>query len=58
MQLQPNSQKENRQELLEMILIMMLISNSALHCLQNSLEPASLYLTLGNIFFPDSYIVS
>lgn len=42
MQWHPSIWKENRQELLEMILIMMLISNSPGHSQQNREEPASL----------------
>lgn len=54
MQSHPSFQKENRQELLEMILIMMLISNSLVHrSLHNRPVPASLYLLLYDVFFPD-----
>ena len=53
MQSHPSFQKENRQELLEMILIMMLISNGPVHSLQNRPAPASLHLLLHDVFFPD-----
>lgn len=54
MQSHPSFQKENRQELLEMILIMMLISNSLVRrSLHNRPVPASLYLLLYDVFFPD-----
>lgn len=53
MQSHPSFQKENRQELLEMILIMMLISNSPVRSLQIRPVPASLYLLLYDVFFPD-----
>lgn len=53
MQQHPSFQKENRQELLEMILFMMLISNSLVRSLQSRLAPASLHLPLCGIFFPN-----
>lgn len=53
MQQHSSFQKENRQELLEMILIMMLISNSPVHSLQSRPVPASLHLSLYGILFPN-----
>lgn len=53
MQWHPSFQKENRQELLEMILIMMIISNSPVCSLQNRPAPASLHLTLCDVFSPN-----
>lgn len=53
MQWHPSFQKENRQELLEMILIMMIISNSPVCSLQNRPVPASLHVTLCDVFSPN-----
>lgn len=49
MQQHPSFQRENR--LLEIILIMMLISNSPVHSLQSRPAPASLHIPLYDILF-------
>lgn len=49
----PSFQKENSQELLDMILIMMLISDSPVRSLQSRPVPASLHLPLCDIYFPN-----